>query len=179
VDVNGDGAGDWIVKGGGAFMMSSISDGVWRSGSTQLSTSSNSDFSTTTVVDLKLQNTSAGGNGATFTVNALRSGSKCAPVMAYLMKQTDGTQTLKIFTKVNDAKTQTLLNLAGLSNAPVLLRLIINPTTSSMNIRVNDVQYGTYALTPFPSSDSSRVVTIGPSGSNAEFSYVCIRTLKE
>lgn len=179
VDVNGDGAGDWGVSGGGNFDSGSLSGGTWRSGVTQLATSPNCDFATTTVIDLKMQNTSVGGNGATFAFNALRNNSKCAPVLAYLTRQTDGTQTLKVFTKTNDAQSRTLLNLTGLAAAPVQLHLVANATTKNLNISVNDVQYGTFALTPFTSSDTSRVATIGPSGSNAEFSYVRIRVFKE
>ena len=96
-------------------------NGVWQTSGTQLNTSPNNDFVKTTVVDVKFQNTSVGGNGATFTINALRSGSSCAPVLAYLKKQTDGTQTLTVSTKITDLLPKTLLNVTGLPSQPVLL----------------------------------------------------------
>jgi hypothetical protein len=178
-DVNGDGAGDWVVHGGGSFNMATLVGGVWLTSGTQLNTYPGNDFSKTTIVDVKFQNTSVGGNGATLTMNALRSGSTCAPLLAYLKKQADGTQTLTLSTKFNDFLPKTLLNITGLANQPVLLHLIIDPATSSVAVSVNDVQHGNYALTPFTSADGSRVASIGTNVSNAEFSYARIRVLEE
>jgi prepilin-type N-terminal cleavage/methylation domain-containing protein len=154
-DINGDGAGDWVVNGGGSFNMATLVGGAWLANGTQLKTYPDSNFSETTIVDVKFQNTSVGGNGATFTMNALRSGSTCVPILAYLKKQADGTQTLTLSTKINDFIPKTLLNITGLANQPVLLHLIIDPATSSVAVSVNDVQHGNYALTPFSSMDGS------------------------
>ena len=178
VDTNGDGAGDWTVNGGGTFNMASLVNGVWQTNSTQLNTSPNNDFIKTTIVDLKFQNTSVGGNGATFSIHALRSGDTCAPILAYLKKQLDGTQTLTLATKISDDSSKTLLNITGLPNQQVLLHLIIDPVTSSVSISANEVQYGTFRVAPFVSSDSSRSATIGADGSNAEFTYARVRSLE-
>ena len=59
------------------------------------------------------------------------------------------------------------------------MHLIIDPLTSVVSIRVNDVPYGTFALTPFFCADGSRFAAIGANGSNAEFSYVRIRVLEQ
>ena len=178
-DGNGDGTGDWVVNGGGAFNMASIVNGVWQTSSTLLNTNPGNDFNKTTIVDLKFNNTTVGGNGATFAINAFRSGFSCAPILANLRKQTNGTQTLTISTKLNDTTPKTLLNITGLSSQPINLHLIINPSTSSVGIVVNDVQQGTYVVTPFASADGTRVVSIGGNGSTAEFSYARIRVLEE
>lgn len=179
LDVNGDGVGDWLVNGGGAFNTGSLVSGVWKTSGAQLNTTPDRDFSKTTVVDLKFQNTSVGGNGATFTLNALRSGSSCAPIIVALAKKADGTQTLKLSNKSSDVQTQTRMTITGLPNAPVSLRLIINPITSSASLRVNDVERGTFALTPFGSTDATRYAAIGTNGSNSEFSYARIRILEQ
>ncbi|WP_442510617.1 hypothetical protein SH528x_002253 [Novipirellula sp. SH528] len=178
MDVNGDAAGDWIVNGGGTFDTDSIVDGVWRTSGTQLNTNPNSNFDTPTAIDIKFQNTSVGGNGATFKINALRSGTTCAPVLASLTKQTDGSQTLTLATKSTDFLTRNLIKVAGLPNQPVLLHLIIDPATSSVSLSVNDVQYGTYALSPFASSDTNRSACLGANVSNSEFSYARIRVME-
>ncbi|WP_146596111.1 hypothetical protein [Novipirellula galeiformis] len=178
MDVNGDGSGDWSVDGGGTFDQDSLVNEVWRTSGTQLNTTPNCDFDTTTVVDVKFQNTSVGGNGATFKINALRSGSTCAPVRAYLQKQTDGSQALTLVTKSNDATTRRLISVTGLPNQPVLLHLIIEPATSSVSLSVNDIQYGTFALSPFQSSDSNRSACLGTDTSTSEFSYARIRVME-
>jgi hypothetical protein len=180
VDINGDGAMDIVVHGGGTFDSSKFSTGVWKSsGTQQLDTSPGNDFSKTTIVDLKLKNTSVGGNGAVFTVNALRNGANCAPVLAYLALQSDGTQTLTVSTKTDDSTTKCLIYIPGLPAQATTLHLIIDPTTSAISVTVNDVQKGTFSLTPYASSDASRYASITGSGSNAEFSYFRIRVLEQ
>lgn len=179
VDINGDGAMDWTVGGGGTFDLTSLNSGVWRSGGTLLSTSPGCDFAKTTIVDLKFQSMNTGGRGAILSLNALRSGSTCAPVLVNLAKQSDGTQTLNLQTKTNDAQAKTLLTIPGLAAQRVLLHLIIHPTDSSVSLTVNDVAYGTFALTPFASADGSRAAAIGADGGAAEFTYACIRVLEQ
>ncbi len=177
-DVNGDGVGDWVVNGGGALNMATIVNQVWQSSGVVLNTNPGADFAKTTIVDLRLRNTTVGGNGATFTINALRSGSTCAPVMAYLKLESDGTQTLTIWKKTADNTPVALLTVSGLSNQMVDLHLIIEPSAPLLSISVNGVQKGSFGLTKFESADGSRAATIGSNVSNAEFSYARIRVME-
>ena len=62
----------------GAFDMTTITNGVWRSSGTLLATNPGSDFATTTIVDMKFQSMNKGGRGAIFSMNALRSGTRRA-----------------------------------------------------------------------------------------------------
>ncbi len=179
LDENGDSLADWSVNGGGTFSMTQISDAKWQTSGTQLNTNPGSDFSKTTIVDLKFQQTHVGGNGATFSLNALRSGNTCAPVLVNLKKMSDGTQTMILSTKTSDSPLKTLINIAGLPSQPVLLHLVINPSTSSISICVNDVQYGNYPVLRYASADSNRFASIGASGSNVEYSYARIRILEQ
>lgn len=179
VDINGDGAMDWSVSGGSAFDMTTISNGVWHSSGTLLTTNPGSDFATTTVVNVKFQSMNRGGNGAIFSMNALRSGSTCAPVTAILALQADGTQTLTLQTKLADLVPLTLLTLNNLAAQPILLQLIVHPNDNSVSMTVNDVEYGTFSLVPFVSTDASRSATVGADGGAAEFSYVGIRVLEQ
>ena len=178
VDVNGDTLGDWVVNGSGLFNMSLISNGIWQASSTQLNTNPAKDFTKTTLVDLRFRNTGVGGNGATFSVNALRTNSICAPISASLIKQPDGTQTLTLATKTSDSITKTLIRIPGLPSQLVLVHLIIAPITSSVSISVNAVPYGTFKVSPFASSDGNRFASIGASATTAEFSYARIRVLE-
>src|SRR4029079_8061258 len=127
VDINGDGAMDIVVHGGGTFDTVMYSTGKWQSaGVQQLDTSPGNDFAKTTIIDGKMQNKTVGGNGAVFTVNALRSGANCAPVIAYLTLQSDGTQTLTLSTKTSDSTTKTLVYIPGLPAQATMLHLIID-----------------------------------------------------
>ncbi|MDB5385550.1 MAG: hypothetical protein JWM11_1196 [Planctomycetaceae bacterium] len=179
VDMNGDATADWVVHGGGTFNANSLVNGIWTTSGTLLDTAPGNDFAKTTIVDLRLQNTTTGGNGATFAINALRSGTTCAPILAYLKLQADGTQTLTVSKKTNDSTTQTLVNVTGLPGSAVDLHLIIDPIAAAVCIKANGVERGTFAVTRFNSSDASRTVTIGASGSTARFSYASIRVLEQ
>jgi len=178
IDVNGDTLSDWVVNGSGSFSMPMMTNGIWQAASAQLNTNPARDFTKTTLVDLRFRNTSVGGNGAAFSVNALRTNTICAPIIASLMKQVDGTQTLTLATKTSDSITKTLIRIPGLPSQLVLVHLIIDPITSSVSISVNAVPYGTYKVTPFASSDGNRFASIGASGTTAEFSYARIRVLE-
>ncbi|GAA5507645.1 hypothetical protein [Novipirellula caenicola] len=178
LDVNGDATGDWIVDDPDPFDVDSLVDGVWRTNGTQLNTTPDCDFDTPTVVDVKFQNTTVGGTGATIKLNAFRSGTMCAPVFASLAKQSDGSQTLTLATKSSNTNTRTLLKVPGLPNQPVFLHLILDPETSSVSLRVNEVHYGTYALSAFESTDTTRSVCLGSDASESEFSYVRVRVME-
>ncbi|MGN6545527.1 MAG: hypothetical protein ACTHK7_10805 [Aureliella sp.] len=178
VDINGDGAPDWSVSGGGTFDTTSVTNGVWRSSGVLLNTSPGCDFAQTTVVDVKFQSMNRGGRGAIFSMNALRSGSTCAPVTVTLAKQADGTQTLSLQTKTADLVTLSLLSIDNLPAQPVYLQLVLHPGDSSISMTVNGVEYGTFTLIPFLSSDASRAATIGADGGVANFWYASIRVLE-
>lgn len=178
VDINGDATSDWTIPGNTKFQTSWINGGIWKTNGIQLHSQPGSDFSKTTIIDLRMRNTSVGGNGATFTINALRSGSTCAPVLAYLKLQRDGTQTLTVYRKKSNTATEALINIAGLPNQAVDLQFIIHPTLPAVSISVNGVQRGTFSITRFSATDANRSATIGASGSNAEFSYARIRVME-
>jgi len=178
VDVNGDGVFDWAVHGGGNLDPNSMSGGVWTTSAIQLDTAPGCDFANLTVVDVRFRNTTAGGSGAGFSMNAARSGSTCAPVLAYARLQADGTQTLTVYRKTSDAASEVLMRIPNLSSQFVDLHLIIDPVAASVGITVNNVQYGTFGYARFSSSDSSRVASIFASGSTGQFQYVRVRVME-
>jgi hypothetical protein len=178
VDVNGDGSADWGVRGGGSFDAASINQNVWHTSSVCLDTAPGSDFANLTVVDVRFRNTSIGGSGGCFSINAARSGSVCAPIQANIRLQPDGTQKLTVVRKTSDTTSENLIAIQGLSNQFVDLHLIIDPVAGSVGVTVNSVQYGTFGFNTFTSSDTRRSASVFASGSAAEFQYVRIRVLE-
>ncbi len=179
VDVNGDGILDWVVDGGGTFNMASLGYLVWTTSGTFLDTAPANNFATTTVVDLSWQNTSMGGNGATFSINALRSSSTCAPLLVYLALQADGTQTLTVNEQIAGGSLQNLITIPGLPSSLVDLHLIIDPVSKGICVNANSVYYGTFPLSLVSTSNSAAFASIGASGSTANFTYARIRVLNQ
>ena len=137
------------------------------------------DSSQYTVAGVQSLWTQLQGRRCLFFKNALRSGSTCAPIRINLQRQYEGTQTLTLATKTSDVLPKSLLTISGLPSQSVWLHLIIDPISLSVNISLNGVQYGTYALSPFASTDSSQFAAIGASGSSAEFSWARVRVLEQ
>jgi hypothetical protein len=182
VDVNGDGILDWVVDGGGTFNTASLGTSgalSWTTRGTFLDTAPANNFATTTVVDLMWQCTTLGGNGATFVINALRSGSTCASFVVYLALQADGTQTLTVNQLTASGSTQNLITIPGLPSSVVTLHLIIDPVSKGICVKANSVYYGTFPLTLVSTSNSNAFASIGASGSTAVFTYARIRVLNQ
>ena len=182
IDVNGDGILDWVESGGGTFNAASLGtsgDLGWTTNGTFLDTAPANNFATTTVVDLRWQNTTTGGNGATFSINALNSGSTSAPLLVYLALQADGTQTLSVNEQLASGSLQNLITIPGLPSAPIDLHMIIAPSPQGICVRVNNVYYGTFPLTLVPIANSAAYASLGASGSTAVFTYARIRVLNQ
>ena len=64
--------------------------------------------------------------------------------------------------------------LVGRAATAVDLHLIVDPSVGSVGIRLNNVEYGSFAYQLFQSSDPSQSVSLNSSGS-AEFDYVRVR----
>jgi prepilin-type N-terminal cleavage/methylation domain-containing protein len=177
IDVNGDGILDWVVAGGGSFNTASLVNETWTTTGTVLDTNPGCNFATTTVVDLTCQNTTVGGNGATFTITALSSGATCAPLYAYLALQSDGTQTLTVGEQIAMGSNKVLIVIPGLPNALLAINLIIAPSPAGVSVTINGVQYGTFPISLVSSAGMNNFATIGSSGSTANFTYARIRSL--
>ena len=182
VDVNGDGILDWVVDGGGTFNTASLGTSgalSWTTNGTVLDTAPANNFATTTVVDLRWQNTSTSGNGAMFSINALRSGSTCAPVVVYLDLQADGTQTLTVSEQIASGTLQNLITIPGLPGSLIDLHLIIDPVSQGICVKANSVYYGTFPLSLVSTSNKNAFASIGASGGTAVFTYARIRVLQQ
>ena len=174
LDLTRDGTADWVRRDGQAFNMASLAGGVWQADST-LDTRPLNDFTGITTANVRFRNTTVGGNGAVFWINADWSGGTFIPLFAYLQLQADGTQTLTVYCKQDSTTAVSLVSLAGLPSGFVNLRLVIDPGYDTVNIKVNDANAGTFTYTPFAQSNSDRFATVQASGSSAEFDSVSIR----
>ncbi len=174
LDMNADGVGDWVRRDGQPFNPATLVSGVWQADST-LDTRPLNDFTQPITVDVRFRNTSVGGNGAVFWINADWSGGTFAPIFAYLQLQADGTQTLSVYHKLNDSTSVRLMSVPGLSSGFVDLRLLIDPGYNTVNVKVGGTDKGTYTFNAFTASNSDRFATVLPWGSNAEFDSVRVR----
>ena len=90
VDSNGDDIGDWSIPGGGSFSVGNLINLTWQASGTELDSQPGNNFTNLTVVDVRFA-PSPPVAGAGFNINAVRNGSNCAPVLAQISLQSDGT----------------------------------------------------------------------------------------
>jgi hypothetical protein len=174
-NANGDSVADWAVAGGGSFDTSRLINGAWHAAGA-LETRPLADFTATTTVEARCRNTSVGGNGAVLRINADRQGGLYAPLLVYVQRQADGTQTLALYGKTSDAATNQLFARQKLSAEFVRFRLTILPQYDVVNLQINDEDQGTFTYPTYtPSTTSDRFVTLFADTSLAEFDYVDVR----
>ena len=177
VDVNGDGVTDWVQHGGGTFNTASLANGTWQAtGGVGLDSQPGDNFTRITMIDLRFRALTT-GSYAGFAINANRSGSTCAPVLARITLMADGTQTLTVWRKLTDSITDVLLSVPALTTAATDLHLVIDPSVGSVAITINGTQYGSFAYNRYASADPSTSASLTSSGS-AEFSYVRCREVQ-
>jgi hypothetical protein len=174
-NANGDSVPDWVYAGSGSFNSSSLIGGVWYA-SGALQTRPLSDFTTTTFLEARCRNTTVGGNGAVVRINADRQGGQYAPLLVYVTRQADGSQTLSLNGKTSDAATKVLCSRTKLSSGFIRFRLTILPQNNVVNLAINDEDQGTFTYPTYtPSSATDRYVTISADTSQAEFDSIDVR----
>jgi hypothetical protein len=175
-NVNGDSVADWSYSGSGSFDGATLINGVWYA-SGALESRPLSDFTTKTIVEARCRNTTVGGYGAVLRINADRQGGQYAPLLVYVRRQSDGTQTLSVHGKTSDAITTTLYTRANLSTEFIRFRLLVLPQNNVVNVQINDEDQGTFTYPTYvPSNTTDRFVTFYADTSLAEFDYVDVRS---
>jgi type II secretory pathway pseudopilin PulG len=177
LDTGGDGAGDWVVHGGGTFPTSGLSGGVWQTTTAAIDTSPACNFAAPTIVDLRMRSAAAGAS-AVFLINSDRVGTVCVPLMATLKLEPEGTQTLTVSRKKSTGVFETLIVARGLPSALVDLRLVIDPVVHSVSVTANGGFIGTYGYGVPATSTTDKFASIYASGGAAEFDYVRIHVLE-
>jgi hypothetical protein len=166
---------DWALAGGGSFNPATLINGVWQAAGA-LETRPLHDFVAVTTVESRCRNASTGGNGAVVRINADRQGGQYAPLLVYVQRQSDGTQTLTLHGKTSDAANKQLFRVTRLASGFVKFRLTILPQNNVVNLQINDEDQGTFSYPTYaPSSTSDRFVTLYGDTSPAEFDYIDVR----
>jgi hypothetical protein len=173
---NGDTASDWAVTGGGTFDTTKLAGGIWTA-TGSLETRPLSDFTTTTTVEARCRNTSVGGNGTVIAIYADRQNGAYGPILVYLQKQSDGTQTLTLNGRTSDSATKQLFSRSRLSSGFIRFRVTVVPQSDVVNLQINDEDQGTFTYPRYsPTSTADRYLTISTDTSASEFDYVELRS---
>ena len=174
-NANGDTTSDWATSDGSAFDNSKLLSGVWTA-TGDLQTRPLNDFATTTTLEARCRNTSAGGNGTLIALYADRVNGNYGPIIVNIQKQSDGSQTLTLNGKSSDVVTKQLFVLTGLSSDFIRLRLPVVPASDIVNIEINDEDQGTFTYPRYaPSTTSDRYLSLSSNVSGSEFDYVELR----
>jgi prepilin-type N-terminal cleavage/methylation domain-containing protein len=174
-DANGDATTDWAVTGGGTFDTTKLSSGIWTA-TGAIETRPLSDFTTTTTVEVCCRNTSVGGNGAVTAIYLDRQSGVYAPLLVYVQKQSDGSQTLTLYGKTNDTTVKQLCKRSKLSSGLIRFRLTVLPANDVVNLQINDEDQGTFAYPRYaPTGTTDRYLTVYTDTSASEFDYVDLR----
>ncbi len=174
VDVNGDGLGDWGVVGGHQFDAATLAGGLWRPAQI-LRSQPDADFATTTTIDLRARATTVGGRGAMLAINADWQGGNAVPLVLSLALESDGTQMLQLLVEQPDGSLTALMTLPGLPSSMVDVRLLIEPQTDTVNLRVNDVDRGSVGYTVRSLGGAPRGVMLFALDAEAQFDAVRVR----
>src|SRR4029079_17221615 len=114
-------------------------------------------------------NTSLGGNGAVTLINADRSGGVYSPLLVYVQKQSDGTQTLILNGKTSDTTFSQLFSRSKLSSGFVRFRLTLLPTNNVVNLQINDEDQGTFTYPTYaPTTTTDGYLKLYADTSSAE-----------
>lgn len=173
-DINGDGIPDWSIRGGGTFNTATLVDGIWQADATLDSLPLHA-FDKITTVDVRMRNTSVGGNGALFQINADWSNGLHAPILVYLQLQSDEIQTLRLYGKTDESTRRLLCTIPDLPSRFLNIRLVLLPEKDRVQLVVDDVDYGSFVYPTFSPDGNERFASILSSGSDAEFDTLSIR----
>jgi uncharacterized membrane protein len=175
-NANGDTTSDWAVTSGGVFDTTKLAGGNWTA-TGGLETRPLNDFTTTTTVEARCRNTSVGGNGANIAIYADRQSGLYGPILVYVQKQSDGTQTLTLNGKTSDGVTKQLFSRSSLSSGFIRFRVTISPLNDVVNLQINDEDQGTFTYPRYaPTSTADRYLKLSTDTSSSEFDYVELRS---
>jgi hypothetical protein len=174
LDLTRDGTDDWTMSGGVGFNNGTLVGGVWQSNGSLESRPKN-NFTAVTTLEVRCRNTSVGGNGAELRIQVDRQGGLHAPLIVRVQRQADGSQTLTLCRKSNDATEVTLLERTKLTSDFVRYRLTILPANNIVNLAINDYDEGSFVYSTYAPSGDDRFLTFCANTSTAEYDYVELR----
>jgi len=173
LNMNADALNDWNLRQSGSIDPCDLVNGIWYvtgASSLELDTVPDNSFTELTTIDLRFRCTEISDSGVYFRVNADYTGGNFMPIVVTLDKLSDGTQTANV--KVGGADVVTV---SGMSAGFVDVRLLIDPDLNTVNIKIDEIDKGTFAYTPYPPATDPQRATLYEWGSDAEWDYVSIR----
>lgn len=169
IDVNADMEPDWSA--GAAFDSSTLEDGVWHANLT-LGAQPLDALNTPMRVRLRLRHTLADGGGALVRLHFDRTDGTLGTLMPLVQRQSDGTQTLILYSRHDDGTWVPLRRVPGLPPDFVDLRLLIDPELETAHLRVNHEDKGTHPYELQSATAGEGQILLSHSGPNAEYEYV-------
>lgn len=175
IDHNGDGTVDWSQRGGGSFDVSKLVSRQWNGNMVLLDSAPVNNFTTLITAEATLRSTSTAGEGAVVMINADWGLGRCASIKASLVWDGGGSQNLAVYHKT-DAVTDTALVTKKLSTTDfVTLRLLIDPSRDTVNVKHGEQDLGTYTYTRIVPAATEKFVTFGAASGTAEFKDFSVR----
>ena len=174
LDILQDGAADWTRGDAAPLDQSSLIGNYWKADAT-LATAPQHDFSMPTTMQLRVRDTTVGGNGATFLICADWNSDEHAILTATTQLQSDGTQTLTMNHRQSDGNMSPLTTVSGLSSEFVVVRLVIVPDQDQVALRVAGADQGTYTYARTQAIFGGGFASLQSNDDGAEFDYVSIR----
>ena len=176
-DTNFDGIGDW-ADSEATFDPASLSNGIWYAPNesspdrVMLNTVPDHDFLDPITVVARFRATSLDGWGTAFWINADRSGSQCAGIVASSWKPDANTQELWVGWYVGGYTWAKIYTVAP--NDFIDLRLIIDPASDTLSVFIGGVYMDTFTY-DWGYADDDAMAWIYADGCSGEFDYVSIR----
>jgi hypothetical protein len=140
-DLNGDGTNDWAIRNGGTLDPVQLFGGVWHlsSAGEPLDTQPKQAFTTRTIVDVRMRNTTtSGAKGAVFWINVDFDGTGFAPLFVDVKLQTNSTQTAYVMTKNVSAQEVVSATISNLPTGFIDVHLDIDPAMLKFSYTISD-----------------------------------------
>lgn len=175
LDINGDGTGDWVRRGGSAFATGNLSGGVWDAQNTLDARNPLSVTGTLITATVVFSNADMGGDGPTVNLNPGRAGGINGRLQVTLQLQPDGTQRLTLHERQSASTRRALATVSGLPAGMVTARLLIDTSKSTVNLQVNQRQQGTVIYAASSDSTAEPLMSLSRGGSGSRFDLVTLR----
>jgi hypothetical protein len=178
IEWSGDAGPEWVVRGGGAFPVSELEGGVWRSTTgLALDTRPLDDFPDRVLIDVRMRNLSvaAGQHGAVVWINMNETAPQFSAVFGALALDPDGGQTFSVWGKPGPGTETALATFPGLAEAMVDVHLDVDPASSTVGVWLDGVSQGSYPFPPTGPPNTDHFATLISLGGTSEFESVEIQ----
>jgi prepilin-type N-terminal cleavage/methylation domain-containing protein len=181
LDHNGDGFDDWLARAESVALHQVLSDGgISAPGDSSvadrvLDSSPDNDFTSLVTVALSFRCTASDRTDAAFWINADFFEDAYAPILVFLSRPGDGTQTLRVTNRSDASTLVALCTVSGLPGSFVHLRMVIDPSLDTVAVWVGGEHVGTYVYNTISPAPDERFATILASSTDAEVEFVSIR----